>query len=109
MERVTDLMDFNYHSQVSNKSAQSDLVKIILGISKASITTGSFSRMEHIIKRELPSDTQKYPGLSNLKNFLDAMSRVIQESQVESTMSDITIRGTSDLDYTNEEGINKTR
>ena len=73
MERVTDLMDFNYQRRVSNKDAQSDLIKIILGISKASIADGSFSIMGPIIKRELPSDTEKYPGLSNLETFLDVI------------------------------------
>ncbi|MCI9434203.1 MAG: hypothetical protein HFI86_02845 [Bacilli bacterium] len=107
MERVTDLMDFNYQRRVSNKDAQSDLIKIILGISKASIADGLFSIMGPIIKRELPFDTKKYPGLSNLETFLDAMTRVIQESRVGSTMLDI--RGTSDLDSINEEVINRTR
>lgn len=81
MGRVTDLMDFNYQNQVSNEKVQSMLAQITLGISKASINNGSFLSMVPIFKRELPPvDEQRYPGLSNLHTFLEAMSRVMQET-----------------------------
>lgn len=107
MERVTDLMDYNYQNQVSNKNAQSNLVQIILGIAKASINDGSFSRMADIIKRELPVDKERHPGLTNLKAFLDVMSKELSGMQVEPNMTE-----SSELnpieDYIDQEDIHKT-
>lgn len=107
MERVTDLMDYNYQEQVSDKNAQSNLVQIILGISKASINNGSFSRMATIIERELPVDKTRYQGLSNLKAFLDVMSKEMTGMQVEPTMTEPSEFNPIG-DYIDQESIHKT-
>ncbi len=107
MERVTDLMDYNYQNQVSNKNAQSNLVQIILVIAKASIIDGLFSRMAPIIERELPVDTERYPGLSNLKAFLNVMSKEVAGMQVEPTMTEPSEFNPIG-DYIDQENIHKT-
>lgn len=107
MGRITDLMDYNYQDQVSNEGAKSGLVQIILGISKASIINGSFSYMASIIKRELPTDKERYPDLPNLKAFIDVMPKVISEMQDKSPMTEAT--GFNPIgDYIDQESIHKT-
>lgn len=107
MGRITDLMDYNYQKQVSEKDAKSDLVQIILGIFKASIANGSFSYMAPIIERELPADKDKYPDLPNLKAFIDVMPKVISEMQDKSPMTEAT--GFNPIgDYIDQESIHKT-
>ncbi len=86
MGKVTDLMNFNYQSQVSDKKAPSNLTQIMLNISKISISLG-LPWMLDIIKRELPADKNRYPGLQNLNAFLDVMSNSMTGMQTESTIT----------------------
>ncbi len=81
MTRVIELMDYNYQKQVSDKNAQSNLIQILLRISKLCITNGMFMEVSDIIKRELPVDKKRYPGLLNLKAFLDVMSKEMDNIQ----------------------------